>query len=133
MSTEIRIGPDETVQAVWIGRKGRGSLFQLAAVGNCELVNQLEFDELLAIPILARLNPFPVPGFTASREKTLALLESDDLVAQYFPPDAEIRSRTLGELRKAIVYECGDSCGGPTDGWLSWLAERKAAQADNHP
>jgi len=125
MSTEIRIARDQTVSAHWTGERGQGSLFQVMAGGNCDLANELGFDELLAIPILAKLLPFPVPGYTAPREKALAMLEKKGLVAQIFPPDHTIRTRSLGELRKAIVFECGDSCGGPTDGWLKWLAERK--------
>jgi len=124
MTTEIRIAPDQTVSTHWIGEKGRGSLFQCMAGGNCDHANCLDLDGLLEVVICAKLTPFPVPGFTASREHTLEVCRSEGWVAKIFPPDHPIRQRSLGEVRKAMVYECGDSCGGPTDSWLKWLADR---------
>lgn len=126
MSTELRINPaDQTVSAHWVGGKGRGSLFQCMAGGNCDYANRLDLDEILEVFICAKLTPFPVPGFTASREKTLDVCRSEGWVARIFPAEHPIRSQPLGMVRKALVLECGDSCGGPIDGWLKWLAGRK--------
>jgi hypothetical protein len=130
MSTEIRINEDQTVSANWTGAKGRGSLFQSLAVGNCANVNELTLDELLEALVCSHANPFPVAGFTGSREDTLTVVQHQGETARIFPDDHAIRQRSLGEVRKALVYECGDSCNGPLDGWLRWFADRKNPQTD---
>lgn len=104
---------------------GRSSLFDVMAPGNVALVNQLGFDELLEVIVCARANPFPVEGMTASREQTVQHVRAAGYVASIFPPDHKIRKYSLGDLRLAVVAECGDSCNGPTDGWLRWLVERQ--------
>ena len=126
MSTEIRIAADQTVSAHWTGPKGRGSLFQCIAPGRCEEVNALDLDELLTARACSHLTPFSVPGFTASREKTLAVCQAEKIVERAFPPGHDLRVKhSLGEVRRAFVLDMGDSAGGPLDGWISWLAERK--------
>jgi hypothetical protein len=130
MSTEIRIHDDQTVSAHWVGAKGRGSLFQSLATGNCAVVNELTLDELLEALVCSHANPFPVAGFTGSREDTVAAIRNQGETAKIFPVDHAIRQRSLGEVRKALVYECGDSCNGPLDGWLRWFADRKNPQTD---
>lgn len=125
MTTEIRIANDQTITALWTGKPGRSSLFHSMAGGNCELLNRMDREQILLALVCSKINPFPISGLTGSREKTLATVDADGIVSKAFGADHAVRSIPLGELRKAMVYECGDSCNGPLDGWMRWIVENQ--------
>ena len=120
----VRINPDQSL-SYSSPAPGRSSLYDVMAPGNVKLVNQLMFDELLEVIVCARANPFPIDGMTASREQTVAHIRKIGAVADCFPVDHKIRRHNAGDLRLAVVAECGDSCNGPTDGWLKYLVEHR--------
>lgn len=113
--TEIRIDSD-TVSALWTGKRGRGSLFQIMAVGNCELVNQLDLLELSAVVICVKHLPFPLGnGPTFYREVLEKVRGSGE--------SAFGEEFTLGQIRKYLVHKAGDGCNAPHDTYLTIAVE----------
>ena len=125
MSVVIRIDRDETVRAEWTGTPGRSSLFMSIAPSNCHAVNILTRDELLLAFVAHKANPFPIDGVTGSREQTIQAIRNGNIVEKAFPPSHVIHSTAIGEFRRALVLMCGDSCNGPLDGWIKWVANNK--------
>jgi hypothetical protein len=125
MATEIIINPDQTITPKWTGRRGGGSLFQCMADGNAKKLNAMSFDDVLLVFVLARVCAFPL----GNQRKVYEMCIADGALAKCFPAGHAIRGRSLGELRRAAVYESGDSCNGPLDGWLTWLYDFRQNEA----
>lgn len=118
MSTTITIENDQ-VKATWTGRKGHGSLFQTMAVGNAEQANKLSAKEILAVFICVKACPFPI-----GKGKQVYKMVTDDIEAGKHPELVKKFSEmNLGELRKALVYACGEGCNAPNDMYLGIAVE----------
>jgi len=119
--TDIVINPDQTVSAVWKGKKGRGSLFQTMAVGNAENANKLNIVQIMAVMFAARKVPFPFGDGEKVYRECLKIVDEKK---------AEISDKvTLGALRQQIVGEGGSGCGAPHDTYL----DIAAAVVENKP
>lgn len=114
MSTQITINQDKTLACKWTGRKRDGSLFQLAAEGNVEMVNQLDTNELLAVVVSVKVAAFPCGRGEEVYRKVLETLQTDP--TKIFPNGTP--TMDLGELRKAIVFKAGEGCNAPHDSYL---------------
>lgn len=114
MSTQITINPDKTLACKWTGPKSRGSLFQLAAAGNVEMVNQLDTNELLAVVVSVKVAAFPCGKGEEVYRKVLDTLQTDP--TKIFPNGTP--TIDLGELRKAVVHKAGEGFNAPHDSYL---------------
>lgn len=114
--TRIITNPDNTLSVEWQGRKGGGSLLQLAAEGNVPRVNRLNLVELYAIILAIKADPSPLGRGERTYRWALAELSNPDNVAKYwksgFPTD------DLGKLRQAVVQRAGEGFNAPTDSYL---------------
>jgi len=115
MSTTITINEDQTLEVVWTGKKGGGSLFQTMATGNAKNANLLTLEQNLAVLVSAKSNPFPCGDKNAKAvyQEVLSKLASD--FAGVIERGKKIG---LGNVRKTLVQECGSGCNAPHDMYL---------------
>ena len=118
MTTEVIINADQTVSVKWTGTTGGESLFYISAVGMAELLNRMSLDSILLALIASKVTPFPL----GDQQAVLDRIEKAGGVVKFFPLGCAFRQRSFGDLRRAIVHECGDSYGGPLDGWITWIS-----------
>lgn len=117
MSTQITIKEDQTLDVKWVGKRGRGSLFQVAAVGNAANVNRLDKNQLLAVFISVRLNPFPLGKDEETYSKVLAEVEKPD--GEFSNVVSKLSGFSLGELRKELVEAAGSGFNALHDMYIS--------------
>lgn len=117
MSTSITINDDQTLKVEWTGKRGRGSLFQIAAVGNAANVNRLNLKQLLAVFISVRLNPFPLGKDEETYKKVLAEVEKPD--GQFTNVVNKLSGVSLGQMRKELVEAAGSGFNAPHDMYIS--------------
>lgn len=127
---KLTIQEDGRLKFEWIGRKGTGSLYQIAAQGNTELVNGLGLRELWCAMLCAKFAPFPLGGgekaYRACLERWDAGeidppdLRSEDEKKQMSLPGMEggITPAQLGRLRKWVVQKAGEGMNAPHDSYL---------------
>ena len=96
--TEITINADETLTVVWVGKRGHGSLFHLAAEGNAKHVNKLDIDEIWAVMCCARQAPYP--GQRRAKVYEMVLRAIREVPDKVFPDGRP--NTTLGKLRQAL-------------------------------
>ncbi len=114
--TQIDILPDQTLSVKWTGRKGGGSLLQIAAEGNAKNLNRLNLNQCLAVLLAVRSVPFPMGDHNADNvmRKALEYVET--------PAYAAVRAKAeeigLGEVRKSIVVSAGSGMNAPHDMYI---------------
>lgn len=117
MSTQITINDDDTLSVKWVGKRGRGSLFQIAAEGNAKNVNRLDRIQILAVHICVRANPFPLGTENQTFERVLAELNNPEgRFANVVEKAADMK---LGEMRKELVQAAGSGFNAPHDTYIS--------------
>lgn len=117
MSTEITINEDQTLAVKWTGRRGRGSLFQIAAEGNAKNVNRLDKNQILAVFICVNLNPFPLGGENEQFRKIMDELAKPD--GRFASVVAKAADMKLGDMRKELVVSAGSGFNAPHDTYIS--------------
>ncbi len=117
MSTSITINEDQTLKVEWTGKRGRGSLFQIAAAGNAANVNRLNMNQLLAVFIAVKLNPFPLGKEEETYKKVLAEVEKHD--GRFADVVNKLSSIPLGQMRKELVEAAGGGFNAPHDMYIS--------------
>lgn len=117
MSTQITIKEDQTLDVKWVGKRGRGSLFQVAAVGNAANVNRLDKNQLLAVFIAVRICPFPLGKEDQVYKNTLTEVEKPD--GQFADVVAQLSEISLGVMRKELVQAAGSGFNAPHDIYIS--------------
>jgi hypothetical protein len=132
MSTNITINDDQTLTVTWTGKKGRGSLFQLAAKGNAEAANKLSIEELLAVVVSVQSCPFPLGDERKVYERCLEIVRTDP--TQFW--NDGLPKIALGDLRYYIVQKAGGGFNAPHDSYLKLaadLADEAAPAPDPQP
>ena len=119
--TEITINADETLTVVWVGKRGHGSLFHLAAEGNAKHVNKLDIDEIWAVMCCARQAPYP--GQRRAKVYEMVLRAIREVPDKVFPDGRP--NTTLGKLRQALVVKIGSSFGDVFSEYLEFAANLK--------
>ena len=114
----IEINADHTVEVKWTGKKGRSSLYFLMAQGNAAALNMLSVEEILAAWNSSKAAPFPMGNGKEIYLAALELMKKPEK-EEY---KAAIKAR-LGELRKALIEDCGSSCNGPLDSYITIAKE----------
>lgn len=117
MSTEITIKEDQTLDVKWVGKRGRGSLFQVAAVGNAANVNRLNKNQILAVFIAVKYCPFPLGKEDQIYKTTLDEVENP--TGAFVSTVAKMESISLGILRKELVQAAGSGFNAPHDMYIS--------------
>lgn len=117
MSTEITINPDETLTVKWTGRKGRGSLFQIMAEGNAANVNRLDKNQMLAVHICIKANPFPLGKEDITFSRIMEEVSKPD--GRFADVVAKLDKIKLGDMRRELVIQAGGGCNAPTDTYIS--------------
>lgn len=123
---EITINEDQTLTVRWTGRKGTGSLYQIMAEGNAKNLNTLTVEECIACYYASKACPFPMGKGEEVYKMTLESVLSGKYAADVLP---KIREK-LGQFRKELVQECGSSCNGPLDSYITIAAELKAPKEE---
>jgi hypothetical protein len=124
--TAIHLHADQTLSVNWVGAKGRGSLFQIAAGGNVAAVNKLSLLELYAVLIAVKAHPFPLGAEQEVYTKVLEAVTANP--AEFI--NEEGLARPLGELRRAVVLKAGEGFNAPTDMYLSTAVEAQEKKAE---
>ena len=119
--TEITINDDDTLTVAWVGKRGNGSLFHLAAEGNAKHVNKLDADEIWAVMACARQVPYP--GQRRAKVYELVLRAIREVPEKVFPEGRP--NTTLGKLRHALVMKIGSSFGDVFSEYLEFAANLK--------
>lgn len=118
---KIEVLPDETVRIV----DGRG-LTGIAAEGAAPLVNQLDYDELLAVLAGSKVQPYV-------SERAMQQIFNHTLhVIQTTPDQVFTQGKpqtTLGMLRKAVIVRIGGQFNDPLSQYLDAAVKVKQAQA----
>lgn len=129
MSTQLTVNEDQTVTSTWVGKKGRGSLFQVMSGGNIKYVNVLDLMELWAVIASVQVAPFPLGQGEKIYRKILEQLKTDPskLFANGIP---DVK---LGELRKYLVIKAGDGCNAPHDSYLRMAYKLKIGEHIDFP
>jgi len=113
--TEVVVHEDESVEAVWRGRQGRSTLYQIAASGNCTYVNALDREALIAVHICAKNRPnFLVDNGEQVYRKVVEDLRTNP--TGLFPNG--LPEVPLGKLRKALVERAGSGMNAPYDSYI---------------
>jgi hypothetical protein len=116
--TSITLDGDNVV-VKWNGRKGRGSLYQIAAEGNAKNVNKLSIAQCLAVYICVKVAPFPM----GSGEKVYRMVLAD-VEAGKQPKMVEMAEKMgLGAVRKSLVEAAGGGFNAPHDSYITIAAE----------
>lgn len=124
----LTIRDDGRLDYEWTGRKGTGSLYQLAASGNYKLVNDLGLKEMMCVILCVKHAPFPLGGGERAYRRMLEIwdeggIDMPDIRSQEEkdagegspddPPPA-----ALGRLRKHLVAKAGGGMNAPHDSYL---------------
>lgn len=117
MSTEITIKEDQTLDVKWVGKRGRGSLFQIAAVGNAANVNRLNKNQILAVYIAVRFCSFPMGKEDHVYKTTLDEVENPK--GAFVNVVEKMKNISLGEMRKELVQSAGSGFNAPHDMYIS--------------
>lgn len=113
MSTEISLKGDKVV-VKWKGKKGEGSMLQLAAEHNAPLVNQLSAKEIVAVLFSVKAMPFAM-----GNEAKIYKMVMERIDGGFLATALEMAKKTkLGDLRKSLVVACGEGSGAPHDTYL---------------
>lgn len=127
---KLTIQEDGRVEFEWTGRKGTGSLYQIAAQGNTELVNELGLREIWCAILCARFAPFPLGGGETAYRSCLGKWDAGEIDPPDLRTEEEKRQTTLpgmesgitpvqlGRLRKWTVQKAGDGMNAPHDSYL---------------
>ncbi|OYW73584.1 MAG: hypothetical protein B7Z37_20960 [Verrucomicrobia bacterium 12-59-8] len=121
MSTQITINEDQTLTVKWVGKRGRGSLFQIAAEGNAKNVNRLDKIQILAVHICVRINPFPLGTEKETYRKVLAELGEPE--GRFANVVAKVSDIKLGEMRLELVNAAGSGFNAPHDKYITTAVE----------
>lgn len=129
---KLTIQENGTLKFEWTGKKGTGSLYQIAAQGNVDLVNELGLREIWCAMLCAKFVPFPLGGgekaYRSCLEKWDAgeidrpdLRTEEEKAQQELPgmeDERDITPEQLGRLRKWAVQKAGEGMNAPHDSYL---------------
>ncbi len=116
MPTEIRIDQAGHVSAIWTGPQGGGSLMQMMASSNCEIINQLTKDQIVAVLLAVRSCPSPVGRAAVVYRKCLSVVSPSTMNPQG-------NAMPIGLLRAHVVRRAGCGCNAPVDTYLKTAIE----------
>jgi len=114
--TEITLDGDVVV-VKWTGRKGRGSLLQIAAEGNAKNVNKLDLRQCVAVYICVKSVPFPCGDGKNVYRKALEFVDGQVKIME------TAEKLGLGKVRKSLVESAGGGFNAPTDSYISAAVE----------
>jgi hypothetical protein len=120
--TEIIINADQTIEAKWTGKKGRGSLLQTMASGNCKDANKLDLHELWAVALSVKACPFPLGSEAKVYGDCLSLTKN---TPEKVWKDGKCPEIELGKLRQLVVLQAGEGCNAPWDTYLRTAVKHK--------
>jgi hypothetical protein len=124
----LTIKDDGKLDLEWTGRKGTGSLYQLAASSNSRLVNDLGLREMTCVLLCARHVPLPLGGGEKAYRRMLEIWDEGGITVPDVRSEEERAAgegsaenplpAALGRLRKYLVEKAGDGFNAPHDSYL---------------